>query len=223
MKARNILFTMALLGIAIVTSNAQNSFGFRIGTNTSSVPVNLDFANGNFLKNQTGVSVAFIGEFGITDQLFFQPEIALTPKGFKIKEGISVEGIPLGIENVTKVQYLDVPLLAKYQFGTGKIKTYVTAGPVLSYALSGRNITRAKVFIDIPLNNSKLNLDNIGYERFEIAGTVGAGVVLDSGSGKLFADARFTRGFKDIYNIPIVDVPLKNQSMAVNVGYMFSF
>lgn len=223
MTVRNILFTMVLLGITIVTSNAQTAFGFRIGSNTASVPVKLDFLNGNLIKDHTGVSVAAVAEIGITDQFFFQPELAFTPKGFRIKEGVTVEGINLGVENVTKINYLDIPLLAKYEFGTQKLKAYVTGGPVLSYALNGRNITRANVFIDIPINNSKLNLDAIGYERFEIAGTVGAGVAVDGANGKLFLDARFTRGFRDIYNIPVVDVPLKNQGIALNAGYLIKF
>jgi len=205
---------------------AQTSIGIRGGITYSNVPepsaisgIVPDF------KFITGKSFAVVADIGINNQFSFQPELAYTEKGFAIREGFDVNlfevPIPLGVKAITKVNYIEAPLLAKYKFGNEKVGAYLMAGPTLGYATGGRFQTKAQILIDINLIDRKLDLDNLGYERFEVGGTVGAGVNFNTNNGgSFFIDARYTKGFTNVYDVPVVDLKLKNQGIGVSVGYM---
>ncbi len=220
------ILTTALLALTALVATAQTSIGFRVGANLAKVPqpdVISSFTPD--FKNITATSVAAVAEIGINDNFAFQPELAYTQKGFAIKEGFDLNlfdiPLPLGVKAVTKVNYLEAPLLAKAKFGNEKVNAYITAGPTLGYAMGGRFITKAQILVDIKLIDQKLDLDRLGYERFEVGGSIGAGLNFNTKtSGSFFIDARYTKGFTNVYDVPIVDLKLKNQSFGVNVGYM---
>lgn len=205
---------------------AQTSIGFRAGFTYANVPepaaisgIVPDF------KFILGKSFAAVADISINDQFSFQPELAYTEKGFAISEGFDLDlfdiPIPLGIKAVTKVNYIEAPLLAKYKFGNEKVGAYLMAGPTLAYATGGRFQTKAQILIDIKLIDQKLDLDNLGYNRFEMGGTLGAGLNFNTNNGgSFFIDARYTKGFTNVYDVPVLDLKLKNQGFGLNVGYM---
>ncbi len=219
-----ILSVLVLLTLSIAVT-AQTSIGIRTGIHFAEIDAPKEIAGvGSFIKPVTSISVGLITEFKINEQFSFQPELGYARKGFKLSEGLDLNlfkvPLPLGVKTVTSFDYIEVPLLLKYQFGNEQIKAHVFGGPNMGYATSGRLKTSARVFFDIPLTNTSLDLDNIGYKRFEIGGTVGAGLSVNAGAGQLFVDARYTHGFNKLYDIPVVDIKLRNHSFGVNIGYM---
>ena len=113
-----------------------------------------------------------------------------------------------------------MPVLAKAKFGNEKTNFYVVAGPTFGYATGGSLDTRAKLLIEIDLFKTDINLDAVGYERWEVGGMAGAGVNFNVGNGNnLFFDVRYAHGFSQPYDIPIVRERVQHNSIGFNVGF----
>ena len=230
MKAITNFLTLALFFVGtfsfINSASAQISVGVRGGANFSNIYAtqNLDQILPDF-QGVNSASYGLVAEIAITDQFAFQPELAFTKKGFQFNAGTDVQlfgiDIPLDVTAESQFNYVEMPLLAKYKFGTDAFKAYVMAGPTVGLATSGRLLTRADVFItDINLTNTPINLDAIDYQRLEVGGTVGVGAAVNTGFGQIFADARYNHGFTQLYDIPLVDEKVRNKGFGLNLGLL---
>lgn len=216
--------TLLLLLAFLVSASAQTTFGVKSGVAIQKVYTSegLGAVAPNFqnlVEFQFGVN-ADVPVFGA---LSFQPELLYTTKGFGLDQGFEQElfgtQIPLEAEAKTKFRYLEVPLLAKVSFGDPSgPRAYFVAGPTFGYALSGQLQTRARALVSFDLPNVDINLEDINYERLEIGAAVGAGVQFPVGPVRLFADARYQRGFTELYNFPLVEEKVRNTGVAVSAG-----
>ncbi len=220
------LLTGMLLLIALFTY-AQTSIGVKGGLNFTNIsqPDIIDVTGVDF-KGITGANFGLVAEIGITDHFAIQPEFGYSQKGFKLEEGVDLElfnvPVPIGGKATTKLNYIEAPILAKVKFGNARVQGYVAGGPLLSYASGGRFKTEANVLlIDIPLTNTKLDLDALGFKRFDIGASIGTGIQFNTPTaGSFFADIRYSKGFKNVYDVPVVDLKLQNSAFGLNVGYM---
>ena len=230
MKAISNLLTLALGLIFtfafIQTAQAQVSLGLKAGTNWANIQAteSLDKVLPDF-KYINNANYGLVAEIPVTSQFAFQPEIAFVKKGFELDKGFDLTlfgiDVPVGVKAESRFSYVEMPLLAKYKFGTEGLSAYVVAGPTLGVATAGRLITKADVFItDINLTNTPVDLDAIDYQRLEVGGTVGAGLAVNTGFGQIFADARYNHGFTQLYDIPLVDEKVSNKGFGLNVGVM---
>ena len=224
MKRIQQVLTIAALLLSATYSYAQISVGAKAGVYTSSIDVT-DAVDG-LTQNVEGLTTATLGivtEIGISENFAFQPELLYTTKGFKISEGLNINlggfPIPAGVTASTKINYLEVPLLAKYKFGNEALRFNVTAGPVVSYAANAHLDTRANLLLDLNPIKTNIDLDALNYERLEISASIGVGMEYETDNGAFFADARYVHGFSDLYNAPVVDLNLKNRGVGVTVGY----
>ena len=222
-RIQNVLTRAALL-LTATFSYAQVSVGAKAGVYTSFIDVT-DAAEGltQNVEGLTSPTYGLVAEIGLGENFSFQPELLYTTKGFQVSEGININlgglPIPAGVTARTKINYLEVPVLAKYKFGTEGLRFNVTAGPVVSYAVNGQLDTRANLLFDINPIKTNIDLDALNYERLEISASVGAGMAYETSGGEFFADARYVHGFSDLYNAPVVDLNLKNRGVGVTVGY----
>lgn len=225
LNARKSILTLTAMVFALFAS-AQVAVGIKGGVNFNNLQTTEalgelapDFSNiseGNF---------GLVAEYGITDQFALQTELNFMKKGFTTKANLDnteVFGInlPVGGRAETKFSYVEVPLLAKYSFGGEGLQAYITAGPTFGYATAGRIDTKARVLVDFDLGSTPINLDNINYNRFEVGATAGAGLSYTTSFGKFFADARYSQGFTELYDFPLVQEKVKNKGFGVNVGFM---
>lgn len=225
LNTRKSVLTLAALALAIFAS-AQVAIGVKTGMNFNNL--HTTEALGELAPDFTNISEINFGlvtEYGITDQFALQTELNFLKKGFTTKANLDdteLFGIqlPVGARAETKISYVEVPLLAKYAFGSEGFQAYVTAGPTFGYATAGRIDTKARVLVDFDLGSTNINLDDINYNRFEVGATAGAGVSYTTNFGKIFADARYSQGFTELYNFPLVDEKIKNKGFGVNVGFM---
>jgi len=222
-KIQNVL-TIAAVLFSSTFAFAQVSIGAKAGVYTSFIDVT-EAAEG-LTQNVEGLTTptyGLVAEMNIGENFAFQPELLYTTKGFKVNEGINVNlggfPIPAGVTASTKINYLEMPLLAKYKFGAEGLKFNITAGPVLSYAANGELVTRANLLLDINPLRTNIDLDALNYERLEVSASIGAGMAYETSGGEFFADARYVHGFSDLYNAPVVDLNLKNRGIGVTVGY----
>lgn len=224
-KAPKFLTIVALLVAFYATSFAQVSIGLRGGLNLANIYTTngLDNLTSDF-KYISGPTIAGVLEYSVNDNFALQTELAYTRKGFQTNVGTDINlfnvPLPVGVTAESRFSYLELPVLAKVKFGNEIVKGYVMAGPSVGYATNGRLITRANALLEFKISDTDLNLDAINYERFEVGATVGAGVAFNTPVGQLFADARYNRGFTELYNIPIVEEKIRNQGLAFNVGFL---
>lgn len=226
-RIQQVLIIAALL-LSTTYSFAQISVGAKAGVYTSFIDVT-DAAEG-LTQNVEGLTTATFGivsEIGLGENFAFQPELLYTTKGFKVSEGLNINlggfPIPAGVTASTKINYLELPLLAKYKFGQERLRFNITAGPVVSYAMNGQLDTRANLLLDINPIKTNIDLDALNYERLEVSASIGAGMEYETSGGAFFADARYVHGFSDLYNAPVVDLNLKNRGIGVTLGYKVSF
>ena len=224
---KSILATALFAFIGYGMLSAQDiSLGAKIGYNWNNVSApafngTLDF------KKMTNVNFGLVAQIGLTDNFSIQPELNYTQKGFRMQASKDITiydvPIPLGVSAVTAIKYIDMPVLAKYKFGGQGASGYIFAGPSVGYALSGNLETHAQVIIDIKVASTPINLDNVNYNRFEVGGVVGAGFEVPIGNAKLFAEGRYTHGFNEVYEVPIIGAKVKNQSFGVSAGFTVPF
>ncbi len=225
MKINVKIFFVALLFSMTTTAFAQVSIGVRAGVQFNNVYTTDGFGAvaPNFL-NTDEANLGLVIEIPVAGGFSFQPELAYTTKGFGLKQGLDTEllgvEIPLNASAETRIRYIEMPLLAKYKFGEKAFTAYVAAGPTLSYATDGQIDTKVTALFEFDLGNVPLDLDKEKYQRFDVGATVGMGLQYDFGPIAAFADARYNRGFAELYNVPIVDEKVRNSGFGFNFGLM---
>jgi len=220
---RIITTTFALL--LITFTFAQVSVGLKGGVNIANVSTpEITFVNLPDVQANKSFTVGAVAEFGIKNGFAIQTEANFTKKGFIINEDIPLEladiPLPVGVKVTTDLNYMEVPVLAKYNFGNGKVGGYVTAGPTMSYATGGRLRTAANFIIDFNVLDRKFDFDDLDINKFDIGASIGAGGTVNLGGANLFLDARYTHGFNKLDNIPVIDLDFKNRGFAVTTGFM---
>lgn len=217
-------FLAILLAFTFLLNAQTISIGLKGGAQLANVKAPGIIEDISFLPDFQSIvtpNIGLVTEIELHPNFAIQPEISWTQKGFQAKENFDLKlfdmQIPLGATAVTKFNYIEMPLLAKAKFGN----FYVLAGPTFGYALNGNLQTRADLFItEIDLFKTDINLDKVGYERWEIGGMAGAGVSFPMfNGGHIFLDARYSHGFTQPYDIPLVHEKVLHKNVGVNIGF----
>lgn len=225
---RNAFFTLMLLWTIPLAMQAQLNIGAHIGMHSNKVQIK-GVSESWLPENHywTGVNTGLFIELPLTDNLSFQPGLQYVEKGFRVKEGYEFNigniPVPLGVEAITRLQYLEMPLLLKYTFGENVIKPYLYAGPHFSYAMDGRVDLRANVILDVNIGSYPINLNNDLYNRFEVGGLAGAGLLFETGRANTFIQASFQHGFTDMLDRPFIDLRLRNYGFNLGAGVQVPF
>lgn len=219
------IFPLLMLLAAFGPLQAQIAIGVRGGGNLSTAHVTetLDQLTPDF-RYAPGFTAGIVSEINFGPYFALQPELNFVQKGFRFEESVNIPigrfDIPAGVEAQIRTNYLEVPLLAKLKLGNELVQGYLAVGPSVGYALNGRLITRPRLLVEFDPIKTDLNLDNLDYERFEVSATGVLGVQVNLNGVKLFADARYTHGFTELYNFPVVNEKIKNRNLALGAGLM---
>ncbi len=224
---KNFLFTLALLLASITLATAQTTIGIRGGLHNSGV--RFSEALGNLapdLARTNGFEIGAFANIPVTGGFSIQPELIYQTKGFGYSQDVAAEllgvNLPLNATAETRFDYIAAPLLGKYAFGDPQgIQAYVTAGPSIGYALSGRVDTRARVLVEFDIAKTPINLDAVNYQRLEVSGIIGAGVQIPVGNLRAFVDARYQHGFTNAYKVPVVNEYIRNSGVSLSAGLAF--
>lgn len=222
---RNSLAAILILTTGIF-ANAQISIGARGGASLAKTT-----GNGGFVENFTGnLNYIVSGNGGVFLQipiaggLSFRPELAYKQSGAGISSNDLLDlvgvNIPLGGSIKQRLTYIQAPLLLQYDFGyqDSPIKPYMVVGPSFNYLVDGKIVSRA----DLILFRTQPNRTNIGlggFNRLEVGGVGGVGLSFAVGKGKVFVEGRYERGFTRVYDTPIVQIPVHNQSFSALAGF----
>jgi opacity protein-like surface antigen len=191
---RIILAAMAVMVFGF--ANAQKTrFGVKGGLNISTV------VGGGVddTKSLIGFHVGGFAEIHVVEKFFIQPELLYSTQGTK------VDG-PFGNDSDVKLNYLNIPVLAKYYFIENKFS--VEAGPQLGILLSAKS-------------------DGSDIKDFTRSTDLGFNI----GAGYNFTDnlsvgLRYTIGLsplsdKDIDNADDYYDSAKNSNLALSLAYKF--
>lgn len=203
--AQRILFIFCLM---LTTSAliAQIGVGFRAGITLPDQKYEtsgFDISGSSYM----GLTAAVLFEIGISEMFAVQPEIAFIQKGTKSE--FDFGGTTL--ESKTRINHIDVPILAKARFGNESIGAYVAAGPTFGYAVSG--------FYEEDGEKTDIKDDDWdGYNRFEIGASAGAGIGKKLTSGQVFLDFRYIFSLSNLADED--DVTAHNMGMNISIGYL---
>lgn len=199
-KVNFVIVLISMLFVS-VSSNAQvKSVGLRVGVNLASVSSSDDAFESD---NITGLDIAIPVEIGVSDAFSIQPELHFVQKGW--------EATILGVETLSKVNYLEVPILARVNVGLDALKLYGVAGPSLGYAMGGSISVTAlgnTITEDYTFSDEEVRID--------VGAVIGVGAEVEVGPGAAVLDARYNYDVNDDGS----DFNFKNRGIGLTLGYV---
>lgn len=227
-----ILFLGAGLVFTATPAQAQMDIkpGVRAGVNSMSYGGDA----GDNVSSSTGF---LIGGFATLD---FGAPVLVQPELMYIQKGAKQESSAFGatITNNETLNYIELPILAKYQIPAGGLSANVFAGPSIGFNIGGTASTECSGFP----NDTARDEAGCGEEKdfgdlskdedgFEISSTdfglvFGAGVDFGLSAGTVSVDVRYQFGLTNtrsyISEFPSEEqVSLPNQGFIITAGFAF--
>ena len=224
----NGLFGAALvLSSLFATSSAQAQVqvGFRGGVNWSAV------SEPSLLRNlpvqpqlSPGPTGAIFLEVPLSNRVSFRPEVGYVQKGFVLREGTNIDlgiiNLPIGARIAYQTQSIQTGLLFKANLTDGPVQPYIFGGPAVGYSFDGRIRTRATALFTTRNMDVDLDFGNT-LNPWDISAVGGLGLSAETGTGKFFVEARYDYGLTRQLQVPLVNLPVRNRSVGVSLGYAF--
>ena len=238
MRITSIVGIVVLMLAVTVSAQSQVKFGIKAGANMATMSGD----GWDDLETLRSVSVEKKYLMGMAGGLFVELPlgtgvVSLQPEVLYVMKGAKAEVTEDGETYTEKLKndYLEVPVLIKYNFTTaGSAKPFMFVGPVAAF-----NIASKIQVEDPPAEDSTLgDFDIENAKSLDFGLTIGAGLGLAMGqSGKLTFDLRYTIGLGDVFEdveaadfdeekVYIVDdegkaLDFKNSDIRLMVGFQF--
>lgn len=175
----------------------------------------------NLKTSEAGVSgrTGYVAGLGVgipvTSDNFFmiQPEILYIQKG----AAFATDGTSARLGD-TYINYAELPVLAKINFGGEAFRAYVNAGPSVAYALNGRTTRSGGDPVDVSFGNG---VDVTFNNRIDFGLQFGGGIGFKVGPGDILLDLRYGLGMTNLLNEPVAgaDMDAQNRVYALTLGY----
>lgn len=164
------------------------------------------------IKSRTGFHIGVLAEFPLSDVFAIQPEILYSTKGGKYSEKGTELGVNYSYRVEQKMDYIDVPVLAKFYLLDG---LSVEAGPQISFLTTSSSEYEGSLG-DLTISGEDELWDFIKTD-FGIAG--GISYRLPAG---VFFSARYIFGLSNINDVSDSgDRKIHNRNAQISVGYSF--
>ena len=185
---KKILFTTVAI-MAFGLMNAQEvKYGAKVGLNLSNVTGDIEDT-----KNKTGLLIGGYAEIKVTDKFSVQPEISYSAQGTKAEDSYSDMYGSITIDLTQKLNYLNVPVMAKYYVDK---KFYVEAGPQIGFLLSAEQKAVAKgIYYGETINETEKVDNKSSLNSTDFGINIGLGFNF---TDKIGANLRYTSGLSDI-------------------------
>jgi len=216
---KKIILSTALLGAFAVTAKAQISIAPEAGINISNTTSKYEFGGTTYeseTESKIGLKAGAVVNIPVVKGFFIQPGLFYSMKGNKITE--ETNGIDVKV--TTSLNYLEVPVNLGYEFDFGNAGgVFVTAGPYLGYAFSGKRKgegsfggTTVSVDDDVEFGSGTNEMKRLDY-----------GVNFSAGYRSpfgVYVRAQYGLGLANLANPE--GATTKNKVLAFSVGYAFS-
>ena len=213
---KKILFYAAVLFSAF--SYAQDiKYGAKVGLNISKFSGDVEDS-----KSLIGVQLGGFAEISITEKFAIQPELLFSMQGEKYEYSESDIDFSLSEESKTKLNYLNIPVLAKYYVAN---KFALIAGPQVGFLFSAKEDYSFKETFDGETDSYSETVDVKDlYKTLSLSFNLGASYSI---TDNLFVDARYNLGLSSIakdFTDEFGDsssFKIKNNVFQFSVGYKF--
>jgi len=210
MKKLMLLAAVAVFGLTSVKAQEVH-FGAKAGVNFASL--------GGDIEDQDGLTsfhVGVVAEIKFSEQFSFQPELLYSAQGSKEEYSESFAGETVDFEEKLKLDYINIPLMAKYYVSENFA---IEAGPQVGFLISANAESEGTY-------NGESESDDEDVKDFfkGIDFGLGAGVSYKLDGG-LFFGARYNLGLANISDNgedDNDDFKIQNNVIQVSVGYFFN-
>ena len=213
-------------------SQTQLRMGIRGGINLAtyhysfspSLPTNSTFNQpGNATLSTVGIPL----EVSFGNSFALQAEFNFIQKGVKSHTEAKIQGGSLVIDSRTTVNWVEIPILAKFRFGSHQgFGGGLFVGPSIGYGINGHSqfsfTSSAPITGGLPNSSSddrKLDFKNDRHSRVDLALNLGAEINFDG----FFLDTRYQLGLVDMQTDKIVSstssISARTRGIALTVGY----
>lgn len=207
---KKLLLVAAVAVFGLSNANAQE---FQLGAKAGANFASLGGDDTDELDARTSFHVGLVAEIMLTDQFAFQPEVLYSSQGAKTEGSETIMGMTYSYEGTTKLDYINVPLLAKYYVTEG---LNIHLGPQVGFLVKSESEWEETMDGDTESGTDDIKDFTKGVD-FSLAG--GLGYKLDMG---LFFDARYTLGLSNVWDAEgDTDYSQKNNVFQLSVGFMF--
>ncbi len=253
------LFLLPLfLGLALTSAFSQNEkkdyVGFKGGISIPQLSGGDDNELSRDFKSRVAPNFGGFYERGLTPKFSVQVEVNYAGQGGK-RIGVQPITAPLpgfpplpngvyfygDFENVAKLNYLEVPVIAKYRFSSKDIpRGFVNGGVFYGRLINAKTITSGSstIFVDpngqvpllLPPNGAPvppINFDattdiknDVNKNNFGFTG--GGGIEIPHRDNYFFIDARVYRGVKNIQKDTLRNGSSKTGNLVISIGYAFN-
>ncbi|NBC08282.1 MAG: outer membrane beta-barrel protein [Bacteroidetes bacterium] len=206
---------LALAAVATTIQAQTTSFGLRAGLNSATINFEDETGLGIEPDSRIGLDLALMASLGITEEFSIQPELHFIQKGFRLDLDFGVGDV---VESQVLVNYLEIPVLAKYAFGGETLQGFVNGGPSIGYGLSGKSKAKSNGVEE----EEDLDFKEDGVKRTDFSFVFGGGLSIKAGPATVFLDIRYLLGLTNIDDSGDDDSPKqRNRGLGFGLGVLF--
>lgn len=221
MKFKNYtkLSLMACLLFIFAESAFSQTFGIRAGVNYANHKFsNITEEESDYLKPLLAYHFGVVGDFNLSGNLSLEASLLYSGLGskFLLEEGEDF------FDSKTSLNYLKLPVLLKYRFGSESFSFFVNAGPYIAYGLNGKVATKSKIFGIEFDETDKIDFKEDEINRLDYGILAGVGV----GFGSFDVGLNYGLGLNTLYDIydengVKTDDTVKNSFFSLSLTYKF--
>lgn len=158
-------------------------------------------------RSRRALTIGAFMRYRLASAFSLQPELLLVQKGFE------------RTQPTHHFTYLELPLLARADFGGRGLGGFLLGGAAVAYELACRvsyvSVTGAyRGDCDAP--NGAVRTTRT--RDWDVGAVLGGGVIYPVGAGRVTLDARYTQGLRDI-GVGVPGERMLNRSVALTAGY----
>lgn len=210
---KKLLLVAAVAAFTFSTAQSQElRFGLKAGVNFANMSIDPD--EGEKMDSRTSLHIGGFVEIPITEKFSVQPELLYSSQGSQQKTTEEIFGEEFNLEVKLKLDYINIPVMAKYYVIDGLA---IEAGPQFGILVSAKGDVEVSGF---GINESESENIKDQFKTLDIGLGFGASYRLDMG---VFFGARYVMGLSDISenNDPDDVFKVKNNVFQLSVGYTF--
>ncbi|MBL7952429.1 MAG: PorT family protein [Flavobacteriales bacterium] len=174
-----------------------------------------------------GATSALVVRLPLGEHFALQPELAFSQKGWNCRWFSR----PTSANDLLRMNYVELPLLAYRDFGNGRLKPYALAGPTIAMGIGGRHTYGGFGNYPAPYANYQMDavlFDDVprgGYfNMWDLSAQIGGGVQLGDDRHALFLEVRYQHSFTDFTSEKapwvVSDPKSYHRNWMVDMGYL---
>jgi hypothetical protein len=211
---------------------AQFSIGARVAGNLSTLSESGydDDEEPEFEGRRRGIALGLVTEMRFSKMFAIQAEMLYSQYGAKSsgEESFEFGNMTYDItwEDKIRLNYFQIPVLAKVTLGSERLGFDIMAGPHLAYGVGKITYDYSYtervngVIEDRESGSESETWDELEANRFDFGFTGGIGISLPVGPGRLGLDARYQLGLLNLLEDPYENEKLTNRNIQIGLSYL---